>query len=404
MSAIAPGLVLLAYLCGSISSAILVCRLAGLPDPRDSGSGNPGATNVLRIGGKGAAVAVLIFDVLKGMLPVWGAWALGLTPFWLGLVAIAACVGHIWPVFFHFRGGKGVATAFGAIAPIGLDLTGVMAGTWLLTILLSGYSSLGAIVSALIAPFYVWWFKPQYTFPVSMLSCLILLRHHDNIQRLWRRQESKIWTRVKKKKSPEEKESPLPTPPAGGIPGSIYLSHLLFRLTSSCLAIFATSPFCNNALAAPHSKNDASDRRRGVTPAGAFSAAARQRIGILTAMIIRVNNPERLCRFPLAPDATLRVTDDISVSYDRDNLPPINTHCCCFILILQGRNIARHRVTTTQKRLAGHAGSALSAGRRQDRSRQRPTRRPADRPAPVLPGTRDLSPLSASPPRRHRRR
>ncbi|MDM9571918.1 glycerol-3-phosphate 1-O-acyltransferase PlsY [Klebsiella pneumoniae] len=205
MSAIAPGLVLLAYLCGSISSAILVCRLAGLPDPRDSGSGNPGATNVLRIGGKGAAVAVLIFDVLKGMLPVWGAWALGLTSFWLGLVAIAACVGHIWPVFFHFRGGKGVATAFGAIAPIGLDLTGVMAGTWLLTMLLSGYSSLGAIVSALIAPFYVWWFKPQYTFPVSMLSCLILLRHHDNIQRLWRRQESKIWTRVKKKKTPEQK-------------------------------------------------------------------------------------------------------------------------------------------------------------------------------------------------------
>lgn len=184
------------------AAARTACRM---PSSRDSGSGNPGATNVLRIGGKGAAVAVLIFDVLKGMLPVWGAWALGLTPFWLGLVAIAACVGHIWPVFFHFRGGKGVATAFGAIAPIGLDLTGVMAGTWLLTILLSGYSSLGAIVSALIAPFYVWWFKPQYTFPVSMLSCLILLRHHDNIQRLWRRQESKIWTRVKKKKTPEQK-------------------------------------------------------------------------------------------------------------------------------------------------------------------------------------------------------
>lgn len=146
-----------------------------------------------------------------------GAWALGLTPFWLGLVAIAACVGHIWPVFFHFRGGKGVATAFGAIAPIGLDLTGVMAGTRLLTILLSGYSSLGAIVSALIAPFYVWWFKPQYTFPVSMLSCLILLRHHDNIQRLWRRQESKIWTRVKKKNARAEVIS-LPAPPAGELP------------------------------------------------------------------------------------------------------------------------------------------------------------------------------------------
>lgn len=85
MSAIAPGMILFAYLCGSISSAILVCRIAGLPDPRESGSGNPGATNVLRIGGKGAAVAVLIFDILKGMLPVWGAYALGVTPFWLGL-------------------------------------------------------------------------------------------------------------------------------------------------------------------------------------------------------------------------------------------------------------------------------------------------------------------------------
>lgn len=153
MSAIAPGMILFAYLCGSISSAILVCRIAGLPDPRESGSGNPGATNVLRIGGKGAAVAVLIFDILKGMLPVWGAYALGVTPFWLGLIAIAACLGHIWPVFFGFKGGKGVATAFGAIAPIGWDLTGVMAGTWLLTVLLSGYSSLGAIVSALIARF-----------------------------------------------------------------------------------------------------------------------------------------------------------------------------------------------------------------------------------------------------------
>lgn len=134
-----------------------------------------------------------------------GAYELGVSPFWLGLIAIAACLGHIWPVFFGFKGGKGVATAFGAIAPIGWDLTGVMAGTWLLTVLLSGYSSLGAIVSALIAPFYVWWFKPQFTFPVSMLSCLILLRHHDNIQRLWRRQETKIWTKFKRKreKDPE---------------------------------------------------------------------------------------------------------------------------------------------------------------------------------------------------------
>ena len=200
MSAFALGMIIFAYLCGSISSAILVCKLAGLPDPRTHGSGNPGATNVLRLGGKTAAASVLVFDVLKGMVPVWLAYLMHVTPLYLGLTAIAACLGHIYPVFFHFRGGKGVATAFGAIAPIGWDLTGLVTGTWLLTVLLSGYSSLGAIVSALIAPFYVWWFKPQFTFPVSMLSCLILLRHHDNIQRLWRRQETKIWTKLKRKK------------------------------------------------------------------------------------------------------------------------------------------------------------------------------------------------------------
>lgn len=207
MSVTALGMMLIAYLCGSISSAILFCRIAGLPDPRQHGSGNPGATNVLRIGGKAAAATVLVFDVLKGMLPVWAAYELGVPPLYLGLTAIAACFGHIYPVFFHFRGGKGVATALGAIAPIGWDLTGLMTGTWLLTVLLSGYSSLGAIVSALIAPFYVWWFKPQFTFPVAMLSCLILMRHHDNIQRLWRGQESKIWNKLRKKKQPEDEQT-----------------------------------------------------------------------------------------------------------------------------------------------------------------------------------------------------
>lgn len=201
MSATALGMIILAYLCGSISSAILVCRVARLPDPRTAGSGNPGATNVLRLGGRLAAASVLIFDILKGMLPVWLAYRLNIPPMYLGLTAIAACLGHIYPVFFRFKGGKGVATAFGAIAPIGWDLTGLMMGTWVLTVLLSGYSSLGAIISALIAPFYVWWFKPEFTFPVAMLSCLILLRHHDNIQRLWRGQEGKIWDKLKKKRN-----------------------------------------------------------------------------------------------------------------------------------------------------------------------------------------------------------
>ncbi|MBS0910893.1 glycerol-3-phosphate 1-O-acyltransferase PlsY [Tatumella sp. JGM118] len=203
MTVIAAGMILFAYLCGSVSGAILLCKIRGYPDPRTRGSGNPGATNILRVGGKLAAVAVLLFDVLKGMLPVWLAYALHVSPFFLGLTAIAACLGHIYPLFFHFRGGKGVATALGAIAPIGWDLTGLMMGTWLLTVLLSGYSSLGAIISALIAPFYVWWFKPQFTFPVSMLSCLILLRHHDNIQRLWRGLEPRLWKRRGKRRKSE---------------------------------------------------------------------------------------------------------------------------------------------------------------------------------------------------------
>ncbi|MBC8944167.1 MULTISPECIES: glycerol-3-phosphate 1-O-acyltransferase PlsY [Xenorhabdus] len=206
MSAIALGMIIFAYLCGSISSAILICRLAGLPDPRQHGSGNPGATNVLRIGGKAAALAVLICDVLKGMIPVWLAYKLDVQPFYLGIIAIAACLGHIYPIFFHFKGGKGVATAFGSIAAIGWDLMGLVAGTWVLTVLLSGYSSLGAIIGALVVPFYVWWFKPEFTFPVAMLSCLILMRHHDNIQRLWRGQESRIWQKLKKKQEMTDKE------------------------------------------------------------------------------------------------------------------------------------------------------------------------------------------------------
>ncbi|MGL4454527.1 MAG: glycerol-3-phosphate 1-O-acyltransferase PlsY [Plesiomonas sp.] len=193
MSALAFAMIALAYLLGSISSAVLICRLSGLPDPRESGSGNPGTTNVLRIGGRIAAVGVLIADVLKGGLPVWAAYKLELPPPILGFIAIAACLGHIYPIFFHFRGGKGVATAFGAIAPISWDITGLLSLTWLLTALITGYSSLAAILTALLAPLYVWWFRPEFTLPVAMLSCLILLRHHDNLQRLWRGQEPRFW-------------------------------------------------------------------------------------------------------------------------------------------------------------------------------------------------------------------
>ncbi len=183
---------LLAYALGSISSAVLVSRLFGLPDPRQSGSGNPGATNVLRLGGKGPAALVLLFDVLKGTLPVWSSYFLGLSPLALAAVGIAATLGHIYPCFFRFKGGKGVATALGAVAPIGWDMTGAVILTWLVVAATSRYSSLASIMTALLAPLYAWWFKEQYALSVTLLCALILYRHRGNMVRLWRGQESKL--------------------------------------------------------------------------------------------------------------------------------------------------------------------------------------------------------------------
>lgn len=192
MTPLALGMIIFAYLLGSISSAVLICRLLKLPDPREHGSHNPGATNVLRIGGNWAAASVLLFDMLKGTIPVWVSYYLLIEPLYLGMIGIAACLGHIYPLFFHFKGGKGVATAIGAIAPIGWALTGLLGITWLITALITRYSSLAAIVTALLAPFYAWMFKPLYTLPVAMLCCLILLRHHENIRRLMDGTEPKI--------------------------------------------------------------------------------------------------------------------------------------------------------------------------------------------------------------------
>ncbi|QLB15109.1 glycerol-3-phosphate acyltransferase [Mannheimia granulomatis] len=192
-------LILIAYLLGSISSAIIFCKLAGLPDPRENGSHNAGATNVLRIGGKTAALGVLLFDILKGTLPVAMGIYFALTPSQLGFVALAVCLGHIFPIFFQFRGGKGVATAFGAIIPLSFIVAAGAVGTWLIIFLLFGYSSLSAVMAALLLPFYIWWFEPQFTFPVALVCCLLVYRHHDNIQRLWRGQEDKIWDKFKKK-------------------------------------------------------------------------------------------------------------------------------------------------------------------------------------------------------------
>lgn len=192
MTPLALVLIIIAYLLGSISSAVLICRVLRLPDPREVGSNNPGATNVLRVGGKKAAASVLLCDMLKGTIPVWGGYFLGIDAIILGVIAIAACLGHMYPIFFHFKGGKGVATALGAIAPIGLDLTAMIIATWLAVAFLFRYSSLAAIVTVLLAPFYTWMIKPQYTLPVAMLCCLIVFRHHQNIKRLIEGREPKV--------------------------------------------------------------------------------------------------------------------------------------------------------------------------------------------------------------------
>jgi glycerol-3-phosphate acyltransferase PlsY len=170
-------LVAAAYLLGSVSSAIIVCRLLGLPDPRGEGSGNPGATNVLRIGGKKAAAVTLIGDMLKGLLPV-----------------LAAFLGHLYPVFFGFRGGKGVATALGVLLglhwPVGL----LTIATWLLIARVFRISSLAALLSLLVTPVYVWWLIPEPALIIALLVMLILLfwRHRSNIRNLLAGRESRI--------------------------------------------------------------------------------------------------------------------------------------------------------------------------------------------------------------------
>jgi acyl phosphate:glycerol-3-phosphate acyltransferase len=191
-------MMLAAYLLGSVSSAVLVSKLFRLPDPRLHGSCNPGATNVLRLGGKLPAILVLLFDILKGTIPVWGSYFLKIEPLFLGLIAICACVGHIFPLFFGFKGGKAVATAFGAMMPIGLDLAGLLIASWLIIVALSGYSSLAAILTVSLAPLFTWFIKPLYTIPVLMLSILIILRHRENIVRLWQGKESKVWDKSKR--------------------------------------------------------------------------------------------------------------------------------------------------------------------------------------------------------------
>ncbi|MDX1604660.1 MAG: glycerol-3-phosphate 1-O-acyltransferase PlsY [Candidatus Competibacterales bacterium] len=183
-----------AYLLGSIASAIVVCRLLGLPDPRLGGSGNPGATNVLRLGGRKAAAVTLLGDVLKGVLPVALAQALAAPPAVLAATALAAFLGHLFPVFFGFRGGKGVATAFGALLALAPVAALVALLVWLAVAALARFSSLASLSACVAAPLYLWWAGAPgaYAAALTVMAVLLIWRHRGNIQRLLSGRESRI--------------------------------------------------------------------------------------------------------------------------------------------------------------------------------------------------------------------
>ncbi|MFT3956983.1 MAG: glycerol-3-phosphate 1-O-acyltransferase PlsY [Piscinibacter sp.] len=189
---------LAAYLIGSLSFAVIISRLMGLNDPRTYGSGNPGATNVLRSGNKTAAILTLVFDALKGYVPVllvvlFGP-AYGLGEGTAALVGLAAFLGHLWPVFFRFQGGKGVATAAGVLLGLNPWLGAATLLTWVIIAAFFRYSSLAAIVSAAFAPFYqlLIWGAGPVAGAVAVMGLLLIWRHSANIQKLLKGTESKL--------------------------------------------------------------------------------------------------------------------------------------------------------------------------------------------------------------------
>lgn len=203
---------LAAYLLGSLSFAVIVSRVMGLNDPRTYGSKNPGATNVLRSGSKLAAIVTLLFDALKGWAPVVLVRAYG-APYGLeegtqALVGIAAFLGHLWPVFFRFQGGKGVATALGVLVGFSGWLGLACAMTWLIIAVFFRYSSLASLVAAVFAPVYywiaqgvVWQADARIAAAIVAMAALLVWRHRENIRRLLAGQESRLGKKGKADKA-----------------------------------------------------------------------------------------------------------------------------------------------------------------------------------------------------------
>ena len=204
---------ILSYLLGSLSFAVIVTRVMGLSDPRTYGSKNPGATNVLRSGSKAAAIVTLLLDAMKGWLPValvmWFGQPYGLDDGTVALVGLAAFLGHLWPVFFRFQGGKGVATALGVLLGVSVWLGLATAATWLIVAFFFRYSSLASLAAAAFAPVYyllvdgvAWYAEGSIAAAIAVMALLLAWRHSANIKRLIEGTESRLGSK-KKNKVPE---------------------------------------------------------------------------------------------------------------------------------------------------------------------------------------------------------
>lgn len=186
-------IILLAYLCGSLASAVIVCKLMGLTDPRTEGSKNPGTTNVLRLHGKKAAFLTLTGDVMKGVLPVLVAKWTGLDDSIIAGTALAAFTGHLFPVFFAFKGGKGVATLIGVLAATHWILGVTFIATWLIMAILFRFSSLSALTASLVTPVISAFLLPDiYYITQTIMVILVFWRHRSNIRHLLDGTEDKI--------------------------------------------------------------------------------------------------------------------------------------------------------------------------------------------------------------------
>ncbi len=196
---------IIAYLLGSLNSAVLISKYLKLPDPRTHGSSNAGATNILRTMGKNQALVVFISDALKGLIAILLGRLLGLEGFMLSLVALAVVVGHIFPIFFKFKGGKGVATMLGATLMLNFWVALIAALVWAAITWILRYVSLASIVAAICTPLFMLIFgNHQYAFSLLLVAALVIWRHWDNIERLRKGTETKIDLKTMKFNPPSE--------------------------------------------------------------------------------------------------------------------------------------------------------------------------------------------------------